>query len=84
VLDESQALQLAYTYLEKDLQRMKQDNQDLVARWMQQKSRDADIMNAENDTFVKKKEEEVKQALKVAAEEPVDIPPPSRYLNKYN
>jgi len=47
--DEHQALQLAFTAMEEKYRKSQEDNRELVERWMEQKSKDADKLNAEND-----------------------------------
>ena len=51
--DEHTALQLAFTALEEKYRRAQEENRELVERWMDQKSKDADKLNAENDFFLK-------------------------------
>ena len=51
--DEHQALQLAFTALEEKYRKCQEDNRDLVERWMQQKSKDADKLNEENDKILR-------------------------------
>ena len=76
--DEQQALQMAYVSMESVVRRLQEDNQELVARWMQLKAKDADRMNQENEKFVKAKEEKVKEELRKAADEPVFVDIPGR------
>ena len=51
--DEQQALQLAYIGLEQKFRKMQEDNNELVARWMEWKSNVADKLNEENEHFVR-------------------------------
>ncbi|CAL1547373.1 unnamed protein product [Lymnaea stagnalis] len=51
--DEHQALQMAFTALEEKYRKTQEDNSELIARWMEQKAKDADRMNAENADFIK-------------------------------
>ena len=46
-------LQMAFSALEEKYRKCQEDNQDLVQRWMDQKAKDADRMNAENADFIK-------------------------------
>ena len=71
--DEQQALQLAFTSLEEKFRAIQEDNNDLVARWMAQKARDADMVNAANDQIKKKKQEQVKAELSSAINHKVEI-----------
>eukprot|EP00800_Vazella_pourtalesii_P004558 TRINITY_DN1526_c0_g1_i2.p1 TRINITY_DN1526_c0_g1~~TRINITY_DN1526_c0_g1_i2.p1 ORF type:complete len:337 (+),score=101.73 TRINITY_DN1526_c0_g1_i2:1290-2300(+) len=48
--DEYQALQMTCTSLEDKLRQLQKDNQDLITRWMDVKSRDADRINTMNET----------------------------------
>ena len=51
--DEHQALQMAFTALEEKYRKVQEDNSELMARWLNQKMKEADIMNQENDRFFK-------------------------------
>ena len=51
--DEHQALQMAFSALEEKYRSVQDDNRELVERWMSQRSKEADKLNAENDTFLK-------------------------------
>ncbi|CAI9721314.1 autophagy-related protein 16-1-like [Octopus vulgaris] len=73
--DEHQALQLAFTALEEKYRKCQEDNRDLVERWMQQKSKDADKLNEENDKILRKRQAKIKEDLAEAAKEPVQIIP---------
>ncbi|GAB6018783.1 hypothetical protein CHUAL_000448 [Chamberlinius hualienensis] len=60
--DEHQALQLAYTRSQEDYRntldinrKIKEENAELIDRWMKLKARDADQMNEENENFLRKK-----------------------------
>ena len=76
--DEQQALQLAFMSLESKCRRLKEDNNDLVSRWMQLKSQDADRMNLENEAVVRAKQKVVQQQLEDAAAEHREISAGSR------
>lgn len=73
--DEHQALQLAFTALEEKYRKCQEDNRDLVERWMQQKSKDADKLNEENDKILRKRQAKIREDLAEAAKEPVQIVP---------
>jgi autophagy-related protein 16 len=51
--DEHQALQMAFTALEEKYRKVQDENSELMARWLTQKMKEADIMNQENDRFFK-------------------------------
>ncbi|KAH7961009.1 hypothetical protein HPB52_000768 [Rhipicephalus sanguineus] len=72
--DEHEALQLAYNSLERNLNTLERDHQDLIKRWMALKSRDADKLNAENERMLRLKQAQVKRDLEDAAREPVVVP----------
>ncbi|XP_038051091.1 autophagy-related protein 16-1-like isoform X2 [Patiria miniata] len=67
--DEQDALQLLYTKTEDTIRRVQEENADLVTRWMQEKAQDAFRMNRENETWLKKKQEEVQKKLVEAAKD---------------
>ena len=69
---------LVFAAEELSLRRLQEDNQELVARWMQQKLRDADVLNAENESERRKKQEKIRAELEVAASEPFEITPHPR------
>jgi len=73
VKDELQALQLAYSSLDDKYRKLQEDNQDLVTRWMQQKAKDADKVNAENETQTRIRQEKLQKALIDAAKEHVHV-----------
>ncbi|XP_023289344.1 autophagy-related protein 16-1, partial [Orussus abietinus] len=50
--DEYQALQLAFSSLEEKLRKAQEENRQFVERLIKYKSKDADKMNEENDTFL--------------------------------
>eukprot|EP00058_Branchiostoma_floridae_P007788 XP_002593276.1 hypothetical protein BRAFLDRAFT_123636 [Branchiostoma floridae] len=68
--DEHQALQMTFSALEDKLRKTQAENQDLVERWLQQKSRDADKMNFENDQMARKRQAKLQRELAEAAKEP--------------
>lgn len=51
--DEHQALHLAYSALEEKQQRLIGENKELLQRYIEIKTQHADIMNQENENFVK-------------------------------
>ncbi|KAK0054540.1 autophagy-related protein 16-1 [Biomphalaria pfeifferi] len=73
--DEHQALQMAFTALEERYRKTQEDNSDLIQRWMEQKAKDADRMNAENADFIKARQQRLAKDLEEAAKEqvPVDL-----------
>ncbi|KAI8514282.1 hypothetical protein Bbelb_086060 [Branchiostoma belcheri] len=68
--DEHQALQMTFSALEDKLRKTQAENQELVERWLQQKSRDADKMNFENDQMARKRQAKLQRELAEAAKEP--------------
>lgn len=44
---------MAFTAMEERYRKAQEDNSDLIQRWMEQKAKDADKMNAENADFIK-------------------------------
>jgi autophagy-related protein 16 len=66
LLDEHEALQMAYTSLEGSLRRLQDDNNELVTRWMALKAKDADRINAENEQFQKEKIRRQSEAIQQA------------------
>ncbi|KAH9514693.1 hypothetical protein Btru_023319 [Bulinus truncatus] len=71
--DEHQALQMAFTSLEERYKKAQEDNNDLIQRWMEQKAKDADRMNAENADFIKARQQRLAKDLEEAAKEQVPI-----------
>ncbi|XP_060070628.1 autophagy-related protein 16-1-like [Ylistrum balloti] len=71
--DEHQALQLAFTALEEKYRKAQEDNRELVERWMDQKSKDADKLNAENDYVMRRRQAKLQKDLAEAARENVSI-----------
>ena len=78
MLDEQQALQMAFTSLEEKFRRLYDENNDLVARWMILKSQAADRVNEDNETQMKVKQDKLKQELAEAATDYVTIIAPTR------
>lgn len=66
--DEQQALQLAFTSLEEKFRRMQEENNQLVARWMQEKAKTADELNAENEKQLKVQRDKRQKQLLQATE----------------
>jgi len=74
LLDEQQALQMAFSSLEVKMRELQNDNVELVARWMALKAKDADRMNAENEEFVRlKHERERLELVRAAAENAAEV-----------
>ncbi|XP_033760176.1 autophagy-related protein 16-1-like [Pecten maximus] len=71
--DEHQALQLAFTALEEKYRKAQEDNRELVERWMDQKSKDADKLNAENDYVMRRRQAKLQKDLEDAARENIAI-----------
>ncbi len=78
LVDEQQALQLAFTSLEGKFRKMQEDNNELVSRWLALKARDADKMNADNDKVQEQKNLKMQKELAEAAREQINIPHSSR------
>lgn len=51
--DEHSALHLAYTALEENHRKVLIENKDLVQRYIEVKAQHADVMNQENELFMK-------------------------------
>ncbi|KAK8744722.1 hypothetical protein OTU49_000582, partial [Cherax quadricarinatus] len=71
--DEYQTLNLAFTALEDKYRRAQEENRDLIDRWMAQKAKDAEKLNMENDTALKKRQMVLEEQLKEAAREPKQV-----------
>uniref|UniRef100_A0A8C4N8M1 ATG16 autophagy related 16-like 1 (S. cerevisiae) n=1 Tax=Eptatretus burgeri TaxID=7764 RepID=A0A8C4N8M1_EPTBU len=69
--DEYEALQMACTALEEKLRGTEEDNRELIARWMAEKSHEADRMNSENEKDTRKRQAKLTKELADAAQEPV-------------
>ncbi len=67
--DEYETLQLLYSTTEETIRKVRDENTDLVMRWMKEKAEDALKMNQENETWQKKKQEEIQKKLVEAAKE---------------
>jgi len=83
LLDEQQALQMAFSSLELRMRELQNENVELVTRWMALKAKDADRMNAENEEFLKLKQERERLELLRAATEAapvVSLGPKPRYI----
>ena len=82
LLDEQQALQMAYSSMETKMRELQNENVELVTRWMALKAKDADRMNAENEEFVRMKQEKERLELLKAATDgvaEVTLGPKPRY-----
>lgn len=79
--DEHTALQLAFASLEDKLRKTQDENRTLVERLIKYKAKDADKLNEENESFLKKRSDKVKRDLEEAAREnrrstsPISLPP---------
>ncbi|XP_032795920.2 autophagy-related protein 16-1 [Daphnia magna] len=67
--DEHQALQIAYASIEEKLKILHYENIALVERLMAYKAHDAEILNKENEHFVKIKQAQMQKELEEAASE---------------
>ncbi|XP_065082544.1 autophagy-related protein 16-1 isoform X2 [Ochlerotatus camptorhynchus] len=74
IKDESLASQLRANTAEEKLRAVQDENNKLLALLMEYKSRDAEIMNKENDKFIKEKKARIESELERAIR---DIPGPS-------
>ncbi|XP_052782813.1 autophagy-related protein 16-1-like [Mya arenaria] len=72
--DEHQALQMAFTSLEEKFRKLQSDNDELMARWLQQKMEQAEVLNRENDNFIKHRQLLLQKELAEAAKENVNVP----------
>ncbi|KAK9505821.1 hypothetical protein O3M35_009796 [Rhynocoris fuscipes] len=75
IRDEHQALQLAYSHLEEKLRKCQDENRQLVVSLMKYKSKDAEKLNEENDTFNRLRYARLKKELEEAAKDTRGIPP---------
>ncbi|XP_042210496.1 autophagy-related protein 16-1-like [Homarus americanus] len=71
--DEYQTLNLAFTALEDKYRKAQGENRELIDRWMAQKAKDAEKLNMENDTALKKRQLVLEEQLKEAAREPKQV-----------
>jgi len=62
---------MAFTSLEMKMRELQNENVELVTRWMALKAKDADRMNAENEEFVRLKQEKERLELMKAVTEGV-------------
>lgn len=69
IRDEHTALQLAFAALEEKLRQAQNENRALVNKLMKYKSKDADRLNEENESFVRKKQAAILKDLEEAARE---------------
>jgi peptidoglycan hydrolase CwlO-like protein len=67
--DEYQALHITSESIEAKLRFLQTENQDLVARWLRYKNREANVLNSENDSDRIKQEETLSSAIKDALSE---------------
>uniref|UniRef100_A0A6Q2Z4I1 APG16-like 1 n=1 Tax=Esox lucius TaxID=8010 RepID=A0A6Q2Z4I1_ESOLU len=73
--DEYDALQITFGALEEKLRRTTDDNQELVSRWMAEKSQEANKLNAENEKDCKRRQAKLQKELAEAAKEPLPLDP---------
>jgi len=74
LLDEQQALQMAFSSMEAKMRELQNENVELVTRWMALKAKDADRMNAENEEFVRMKQEQERfELLRAATDGVADV-----------
>ncbi|KAK3862513.1 hypothetical protein Pcinc_031629 [Petrolisthes cinctipes] len=71
--DEYQTLNLAFNALEDKYRRAQDENRELIDRWMAQKAKDAERLNLENDSALKKRQMMLEEQLKEAAKEPKQV-----------
>ncbi|KAJ6637403.1 Autophagy-related protein 16, partial [Pseudolycoriella hygida] len=67
--DEHTALQLAFASLEEKLRKVQDENRTLIDRLMKYKMKDAEKMNDENESFLKKRSDKMRKELEEAARE---------------
>ncbi|XP_059217834.1 autophagy-related protein 16 isoform X2 [Stomoxys calcitrans] len=68
--DEYTALQLAFSALEDKMRASQDENRRLLDRLMHYKSKDADKLNEENESFIRKRSDKLKRDLEDAVREP--------------
>ncbi|XP_062329941.1 autophagy-related protein 16-1 isoform X1 [Osmerus eperlanus] len=73
--DEYDALQITFSALEEKLRRTTEDNQELVSRWMAEKSQEANRLNAENEKDCRRRQAKLQKELADAAKEPLPFDP---------
>jgi len=71
--DEHQALQMLHSSLETKINKLQEDNMQLVERWMQEKAKVADQINFENEMVASLRQKKLQQQLQDAANEPIQI-----------
>ncbi|KAG5847705.1 hypothetical protein ANANG_G00129020 [Anguilla anguilla] len=71
--DEYDALQITFGALEEKLRRATEDNQELVSRWMAEKAQEANLLNAENEKDIRRRQAKLQKDLAEAAKEPLPI-----------
>lgn len=69
LIDEHQALQLAFASLEEKLRKSQDENRQLVERLIKYKAKDADKMNEENDNFLKRRYAKMQRDIEEACKE---------------
>ncbi|XP_001358982.3 autophagy-related protein 16-1 isoform X2 [Drosophila pseudoobscura] len=81
LLDEHTALQLAFSSLEDKMRGIQDENRCLVERLMRHKSKDADKLNEENESIIRKRSAKLKRDLEDAVREPSNSAPTSGNRN---
>ncbi|XP_065412209.1 autophagy-related protein 16-1 isoform X7 [Chrysemys picta bellii] len=71
--DEYDALQITFTALEEKLRKTTEDNQELVTRWMAEKAQEANLLNAENEKDLRRRQAKLQKELAEAAKEPLPV-----------
>ncbi|XP_073255393.1 autophagy-related protein 16-1-like [Porites lutea] len=74
VKDELQALQLAYSALEEKNRKTIEENQELITRWMTEKAKAANEVNAQNEMQLRIRQQKLQKELLEASKEPVKEP----------
>ncbi|XP_065136442.1 autophagy-related protein 16-1 isoform X5 [Paramisgurnus dabryanus] len=81
--DEYDALQITFSALEEKLRKTTEDNQELVTRWMAEKSQEANRLNAENEKDTRRRQAKLQKDLADAAKEPLPIEQRRRSVNSF-
>ncbi|XP_017865674.1 PREDICTED: autophagy-related protein 16 isoform X2 [Drosophila arizonae] len=70
LLDEHTALQLAFSSLEEKMRNVQDENRYLLERLMRYRAKDADKLNEENESLIRKRSAKLKRDLEDAVREP--------------
>lgn len=73
LLDEQQALQMAFSSLDEKFRRLYEENSDLIRRWVALKAQAADKVNEDNEVQQKAKQEKLQKDLAEASKDYVHI-----------